>query len=192
MSLVLDLSNIHLWPASFSFWLKHLKNMVTSNFFDQDFSNLNCMQNLKTSVITSILYQVYNPLKIRHLNEVIFTHATRLWTGNHWKRQFVRQNGRHWANRSKVKVVDALIGFVHGYYFIISQNKNTSVILRMVSFHVCNLYNDIFRGYYTHDVFVKWNALKMPIFLCNGAGIAVSVGGGGTNCLDMSQKRSSI
>ena len=132
------------------------------------------MLNIQTSVTTSILYQDYNPMKSRHLNEVIFTHATCLWTGNHRKRQFVIQNGGHWANHSKLKVGGALTGFVHGDYFIISQNKTKSVILRMLSFHLCNWYNDIIRGYYTHDVFVKRNPLKTPIFLCNGGHIAVS------------------
>ena len=38
----------------------------------------------------------------------------------------------------------------------------------MLAFHVCNLYNDIFRGYYTHDVVVKQNALKTPVLPAGG------------------------
>ena len=112
------------------------------------------MLNIQTSVTTSILYQDYNPMKSRHLNEVIFTHATCLWTGNHRKRQFVIQNGGHWANHSKLKVGGALTGFVHGDYFIISQNKTKSVILGMLSFHVCK-YTSVHGA-----VFAHWDCLQ--------------------------------
>ena len=102
------------------------------------------------------------------INAVMFTHESGFPSRRREYLQIVLQNGGHWENPSKVKVGDALTCIVHGHYFIIWQANTMYIILSMLAFYVCNLYNDIFHGYYTYDVFVKRNALKTPVLPARG------------------------